>query len=175
MLGKTWQQVQKAQWREIEVNWLQSHPQSGSREWTGSGAGLWSLKAHHQWPTSSSQVPHPKGSNLLTQLLAGDPLFKNRSLMRTVQFIFKSTRLCHLHPSPEQHTYKKKNKQTKTLRGYSQELNSCPDCSKCYRYHLIAEPPARLTHTSQIHAVCGCDFAYIEHLKVFIAILEKLA
>lgn len=90
MVRKTWRQVEKASWREIEANWLQLHLQSGSRGRTGSGAGLWSFKAHHQWPTSSSQVPHPKGSTTFScSIRSWRPTVQAHEPVWTVQFVLK--------------------------------------------------------------------------------------
>lgn len=84
MEAKTWRQVQKAQWREIEVNWLWLHPQSGSNEWTGEDT------SSHQWPSPSNQVPHLKSFVTFSHIpVGGDQLFKHRSLLRTAQFTFK--------------------------------------------------------------------------------------
>lgn len=57
-----------------------------NREW----GSLEEDASSHQGPTPSSQVPHPKSFTTFSHILvAGDRLFKHRSLLQTAQLAFK--------------------------------------------------------------------------------------
>lgn len=57
----------------------------GSREWTGSGTGLYDPKAHPLGTTFSSEASSPKGSRTFpNSAMAGKHAFQKESLLVTV-------------------------------------------------------------------------------------------